>query len=586
MCADIRTRRDTRGCDFRGLQSTSAHGSSNNHHFSNLKGSTASGCNDSSSGINNNNHLPHCDNSYTSLKESGGLGENSGSKTAGICSRFSRMGVLCTEKHDVGERCECEGMSANSPRPATLHCFPSSPGDSKAIGSQECAKSFVSRKRSLDAALNEAGEVGTVVVRRRTHRSPSVGSINGFVAHSTAIKDKLCSDVATVLGQNGLKHELGLNGVRLPNGYQNGTRPHCCLGLSTRTACSKCMAHHHPAVVAPSISSLSQSPSSPLQSVTIACHNGRPVGNCHGQASPVALSHSASILSVGSTTHTVMEEPHSAKRHPPPSSLLSASSTSPPVASASQQQQQLHQPTQGSISSNIGSSNHNSSSNSADKDGLTSTTAVASLSKCISASPNATVLSLRQRQPSSNSAQKSLSQPPSPQASASMSCKSKSLVTSSSLPSLSTLVREPGLPVTPPTVPCRWRGCSCHLDTSDLLEHIRKHVETQIEKKTYACLWADCKVFNKPSWSGSWLERHVVSHSGHRPFKCILDNCGQRFHSQAALERHVNGHFTAPSQNGVKSGRTREEISHRMLQKRKRQLKRRFVQTGEYWLPV
>ncbi|CAG5134348.1 unnamed protein product, partial [Candidula unifasciata] len=575
VCSDIRTRRDTRW-----VESTSSHSTSHLNHFPTLKGS-----NDSSSGNNNNNHLTHCDNSCTtgSLKETCSLLEsNSGSDTTGICSRLSRMGVLCTEKHDVEEPCECEEMSASSPRPATLHCFPSSPGESSVTSSQECLKTFVSRKRSLDAALSEAGDTATAVTRRRTQRSPSMGSINGLVAHTTAIKDKLCSDVAIVLGQNGLKHEFGTNGVKAPNGYQNGTRPHCCLGLNMRTACTKCMGHHHPAVIVTSISSSqSQSPSPPTQSVTAACHNGRPIGNCHSQGNTDSLTHStsASILSVGSKSHAVVEDPNSAKRPQPPLSLLSASSVSLSVAPASQQQQQLHQPTQGSISSNIGSSNHNSSSDSDEKDDLGSSSAVASSSKCISASPNATVLSLRQRHPSSNSAQKSLSQPPSPQASASMLCKSKSLVTSSSLPSLSSLVTEPASPVTPPTVPCRWRGCSCHLDTSDLLEHIRKHVETQIEKKTYACLWADCKVFNKPSWSGSWLERHVVSHSGHRPFKCILDNCGQRFHSQAALERHVNGHFTAPNQNGVKSGRTREEISHRMLQKRKRQMKRRFVQT-------
>ena len=155
----------------------------------------------------------------------------------------------------------------------------------------------------------------------------------------------------------------------------------------------------------------------------------------------------------------------------------------------------------------------------------------------------------------------------------------------------------------PTTVECKWRGCKSplNIDPSDLLEHVRQHAEEQIANKAYACLWSDCKVYNKPSWSGSWLERHIVSHSGHRPFKCILDNCGQRFHSQAALERHVNSHFGAGGggpaggvnglghggagggTGGRVGGRSKEEISqHRMALKRKRQLKRRCMQTGKW----
>lgn len=35
----------------------------------------------------------------------------------------------------------------------------------------------------------------------------------------------------------------------------------------------------------------------------------------------------------------------------------------------------------------------------------------------------------------------------------------------------------------------------------------------------------------------------MLSHGGNKPFQCIVDGCGNRFSSQTALERHVNGHF-------------------------------------------
>lgn len=36
-----------------------------------------------------------------------------------------------------------------------------------------------------------------------------------------------------------------------------------------------------------------------------------------------------------------------------------------------------------------------------------------------------------------------------------------------------------------------------------------------------------------------------LQHSGDKPFKCIVENCGHRFKTQSALERHVNSHFAA-----------------------------------------
>ncbi|XP_037087730.1 zinc finger protein jing homolog [Pollicipes pollicipes] len=55
-----------------------------------------------------------------------------------------------------------------------------------------------------------------------------------------------------------------------------------------------------------------------------------------------------------------------------------------------------------------------------------------------------------------------------------------------------------------------------------------------------------CKVFDRPG-SAAWLERHVLTHGGSKPFRCIVNGCSQRFASQSMLERHVNHHFNPPA---------------------------------------
>ncbi|VEN44060.1 unnamed protein product [Callosobruchus maculatus] len=94
---------------------------------------------------------------------------------------------------------------------------------------------------------------------------------------------------------------------------------------------------------------------------------------------------------------------------------------------------------------------------------------------------------------------------------------------------------------------CRWEKCDLRFDTSGaLLEHLQvQHVISQTDKEHYVCLWLGCKVHGRTSCSRSWLERHVLAHAGTKPFRCIVDGCGQRFNSQLMLERHVNSHFNS-----------------------------------------
>lgn len=125
---------------------------------------------------------------------------------------------------------------------------------------------------------------------------------------------------------------------------------------------------------------------------------------------------------------------------------------------------------------------------------------------------------------------------------------------------------------------------------ADLLEHLRlRHVDTQSGGETFVCEWDGCKVAGKTSCSMSWLERHVVAHGGHKPFKCILPNCGARFPSQVALERHVNAHFATEGQAGNgRTGRPRGDdpsSSTRILRRRSKTKRRRpqCVRNGDFF---
>ncbi|KAG7267032.1 hypothetical protein CRUP_004167 [Coryphaenoides rupestris] len=89
--------------------------------------------------------------------------------------------------------------------------------------------------------------------------------------------------------------------------------------------------------------------------------------------------------------------------------------------------------------------------------------------------------------------------------------------------------------------PCCWDLClDCFNSSPDLAEHIRcLHVEGQ--------RGGGCKVYNTPSTSQSWLHRHMLTHSGDKPFKCVVGGCTASFASQGGLARHVPSHFSQQS---------------------------------------
>ncbi|KAL1509535.1 hypothetical protein ABEB36_004250 [Hypothenemus hampei] len=110
---------------------------------------------------------------------------------------------------------------------------------------------------------------------------------------------------------------------------------------------------------------------------------------------------------------------------------------------------------------------------------------------------------------------------------------------------------------------CQWDDCTAQFDTNGaLLEHLQvKHVisQSQANQEQYVCLWRGCKVHGRTSCSISWLERHVLAHAGTKPFRCIVDDCGQRFNSQLMLERHVNSHFNT---DGTQTNNTKKSVEN------------------------
>jgi len=104
---------------------------------------------------------------------------------------------------------------------------------------------------------------------------------------------------------------------------------------------------------------------------------------------------------------------------------------------------------------------------------------------------------------------------------------------------------------------CKWELCGTEFDsTGKLLDHLKSiHAVAENQKEEtdnsgdettsiqYKCLWEGCKVYGKGSSSKLWLEKHVMSHGGNKPFQCIVDGCKHRFGTQTLLERHVNNHF-------------------------------------------
>ncbi|XP_024059015.2 zinc finger protein AEBP2 isoform X2 [Terrapene carolina triunguis] len=122
---------------------------------------------------------------------------------------------------------------------------------------------------------------------------------------------------------------------------------------------------------------------------------------------------------------------------------------------------------------------------------------------------------------------------------------------------------------------CCWDQChACFNSSPDLADHIRSiHVDGQ-RGGVFVCLWKGCKVYNTPSTSQSWLQRHMLTHSGDKPFKCVVGGCNASFASQGGLARHVPTHFSQQNSSKVASQpKAKEESPSKAGMNKRRKLK-------------
>ncbi|XP_072173293.1 zinc finger protein AEBP2-like [Diadema setosum] len=152
-------------------------------------------------------------------------------------------------------------------------------------------------------------------------------------------------------------------------------------------------------------------------------------------------------------------------------------------------------------------------------------------------------------------------------------------------------------PTPTPTTPkpkveyiCRWESCGEETDTSaDLADHVRtEHAQKQIKKggKKFVCLWDGCKVYNTPSMSETWLPKHVLTHCGDKPFRCVFAGCNQSYRTEKGLMRHCQSHLNADKQNPQqKTPKTKEESPGKVLKKKRMKIRRRLsmVKTDDFF---
>ncbi|KAF8627796.1 hypothetical protein AX15_004222 [Amanita polypyramis BW_CC] len=111
------------------------------------------------------------------------------------------------------------------------------------------------------------------------------------------------------------------------------------------------------------------------------------------------------------------------------------------------------------------------------------------------------------------------------------------------VPATENVVEEVAIPVmsTKSLHKCLWHGCNEVFGTCEELTVHLSEVHVGSGRAIYECFWKGC-TRNKGACFGSRqkINRHLQSHTGHRPFQCSV--CHQNFSEVATLQQHMRRH--------------------------------------------
>jgi len=93
-------------------------------------------------------------------------------------------------------------------------------------------------------------------------------------------------------------------------------------------------------------------------------------------------------------------------------------------------------------------------------------------------------------------------------------------------------------------VVCKWHGCCQVFSNPDALgEHVSK-IHVGSSRSGYICEWYGCNRNYREFCKRHKLLNHIRTHTGEKPFMCLLPDCSKRFSRSDSLATHMRTHST------------------------------------------